>query len=152
MNLPDKIFAQISCEGGSNLSDIIIELKIKAGRKNSYHILFPKTDPNGTAILVRENFIGQFNDHFESGLMDYDGTIETANSTIEVSLFNPAWLIENKNLAMAWPLLKNEKLKWRTKDEQYKYLTICRNNKFDFDPIKFNLDESNQIVMLIISK
>jgi hypothetical protein len=145
MKLPDKIYLQIECKKETDLVDLIVQLKVRSGRKNPYYIFFPKTDENGKSILSNDDFIGQFEDHFESGLMDYDGSVETARPEVEVSLFDPTWLLNNKNLAMAWPLLKNEKPKWRSRWEQYSYMISCVNLKYKLKPFTLNIEESKYI-------
>ncbi len=83
------------------------------------------------------------------GLMDYDGSIESANQVVEISLFDPTWLIENKKLAMAWPLLKHEKTKWKSREEQYNSMTSCRNKEFSFQPFPVDLHMKSEIIFKI---
>ena len=70
---------QVVCEDTPDLDDLIVELKITTGRKNSYRIYFPKIDRSGKATLTGDDFLGQFTDHWESGFMDHSGTPESAN-------------------------------------------------------------------------
>ena len=109
----------------------------------------PKTDEDGKSFLTQVDFVRQFEDHFETGLMDYDGSVEVANPEVEVSLFDPNWLINNKKLAMAWPLLENEKPKWNSREEQYSYMISCENLKFKMKPFLINIEESNRILVNI---
>lgn len=51
--------------------------------------------------MAKNNFIGQFEDHWEMALVDYNGGIESANDNVEVYLYDPNWSIENKNLCLA---------------------------------------------------
>src|SRR5574340_929229 len=101
MNLPEQLVLRVEAAGNNDLSGIIVQMKVRAGRKNPYFIYFPKTDLDGVARLSREDFVGQFKDHWEIGLMDYNGTPESADPAVEVSLFNPSWLIKNRKLALA---------------------------------------------------
>jgi hypothetical protein len=152
MNIPETIFAQVSCKSCTDLGDIIIQLKVKAGRKNPYYIYFPKTESSGKTSLTRDDFIGQFKDHWEMGLMDYDGTPETANSVVEFTLFDPTWLVENKKLALVWPLLNHEKTKWKNRGQQYTFMTNCRNLEFKCRSIKVDLTKTDQIKLEIYRK
>jgi hypothetical protein len=152
MNIPQNIFAEISCKSCNDLSDIIVQLKVKAGRKNHYHIYFSKTNSSGKTSLNIDDFIGQFKDHWELGLMDYDGTPESANPVVEISLFDPTWLIENKKLAMAWPLLKHEKTKWINRQQQYEYMTRCRNRAFGFQSKDVDLSETDRVILEVFPK
>jgi len=152
MKLPKKIYLQIRCEKETDLNGLIVQLKVRAGRKNPYYIFFPKTDINGEAALTQDDFIGQFDDHFETGLMDYDGSIEIAEPEIEVSLFDSTLMMKNKKLAMAWPLLKNEKSKWSSRKEQYSYMVSCANSRFKMKPFFFNVEEYDSITVDVETK
>ena len=72
MILPSEIRVKASCNGSHDLSGIIFQLRVRSGSKNPYHIYFPKTDSTGVAIISSEDFRGQFTDHYEMGLMDYN--------------------------------------------------------------------------------
>ena len=152
MNIPENIFAEISCENCDDLSNVIIQLKVKAGRKNPFYITFPKTDASGKTSINRNDFIGQFRDHWEMGLMDYDGTPETANPIVEVSLFDPTWLTENKELAMAWPLLKYEETKWSNRKQKYEYMTMCENLKYYSQSMEIDLSKTDKIKFRVYEK
>ena len=145
MKLPEKIYLEIKSKKETELEDLIVQLNVRSGRKNPYHIFLPKTDKDGRAIISKDDFKGQFEDHYGTGLMDYDGSIETAKPEVEVSLFDPAWMIENKKLALAWPLLKNEKPKWKSRQEKYNYMISCRNPKFRMKQFLFNIEKLNCI-------
>lgn len=140
MKLHEKIKIKLFNENKLILENIIIQMKVISGTKNPYYIHFPKTDLNGISILTKKDFIGQFEDHYEIGLMDYNGTIESANSIVEISLFDPTWMIDNKFNSLAWPLLKNEKLQWNSRDEKYKYMTSSNNLNFYIDPVSIDLN------------
>ena len=81
------------------------------------------------------------------GLMDYNGTPETADPVVEVSLFDPSWLIENRKLALAWPLLEHEKERWVSREEQYNYMVNNRNSQFSCATTSVNLHETQEIVL-----
>jgi hypothetical protein len=149
MKLPENIYLQITNKKGTKVKDIILQLKVRSGTKNPYYIFFPKTDENGESTLSQNNFIGQFEDHFETGLMDYNGSIQLANPEVEVSLFDPTWMKENKKLSLAWPLLKNEKPIWKSREEKYNYMISCTNPKYKMKTFMSNIEDSNQIVVTI---
>lgn len=149
MKLPHKIKVILESDKDADLRDIIVQLKVRAGNKNPYYIYFPKTNRSGASTLTQEDFIGQFKDHWEKGLMDYNGDINSANPNLEVSIFDPTWLLKNRKLALAWPLLKYEEIKWRTRKEQYEYMIGCKNKDFKGTPIMINLEKESEFKMSI---
>lgn len=149
MEVPEIISLEMKSDDVRDLSGIVVQLKVTAGTKNPYYILFPKTDKNGLAKLLKEDFIGQFTDHYEQGLMDYNGSPEDASSIVEVSLFDSTWLVANKKLALAWPLLKYEKTKWKTRIEQYDYMISCKNREFSAGTINADLNKSSLIKLQV---
>ena len=152
MEAPDRISVQVIDNSGNGVEGIIIELKVVSGRKNPYTILSPKTDKNGTAQITKSDFIGQFEDHWEMGLMDYNGNIETANNEIEAYLYNPEWTIENKDSCLAWPLLKNEIPLWESREAKYEYLISCANKKYKSKLQIVNINESSDITVKVRKK
>ena len=147
MNVPERMTVRVVSTPESDPSGIIVELTVSAGPKNPYHIYFPKTDVSGVAVLTRDDFIGQFTDHWEAGLMDHGGTPESADSTVKVSLYDPSWSLENREAALAWPLMKHERTKWSSRNEQYSYRTSSRNLEFIVSPIMADLEKSTDIVL-----
>ena len=147
MKIPERVRVRVHGEGEADLSDLIVELIITAGHKNPYRIYFPKTDQMGSATLTRDDFLGQFRDHWEAGLMDHDGTPEAATSLVRVALYDPRWSIENADAALAWPLLTHERTKWSSRDEQYRYRTSTRNTKFLASPVDVDLEKTNDIAL-----
>jgi hypothetical protein len=145
MELFENIYLQIECKKETDLKGLIVQLKVRSGNKNPYYIFFPKSDGKGKSQLSRNDFIGQFEDHFEMGLMDYNGSIQTANPSIEVSLFDPTWMLNNKKLYMAWPLLKNEKPNWNSREEKYNYMVSCTNLEFKMKPFIIDIEKSTTI-------
>ena len=138
---------RVECDNETDLSGFIVELTVTAGRKNPYRIYFPKTDCSGVATLTRDDFVGQFKDHWEAGLMDHTGTPETADSLVRVGLYDPQWSISNPDAALAWPLLTHERTKWSSREEQYRYRTSSRNAEFVAPPIDVDLEKTNDIVL-----
>lgn len=78
MKLAGSVQLRVVCDKTPDLSEIIVELHIQSGTKNSYCIVFPKTDTRGLAVLSRSDIVEQFEDTWESGLMDYNGDLNTA--------------------------------------------------------------------------
>src|SRR5207248_2835791 len=111
MKLPERISLQIFCRSAIDLSGLIAELIVSSGDKNPYRIYFPKTDNFGKTTLTRNDFIGQFRDHWESGLMDHTGDIDSADAIVQVDLYDPRWSLQNRDRALAWPLLSYEHIK-----------------------------------------
>jgi hypothetical protein len=152
MKIPERIIVHAVSRGESDLSGLIVELTVTTGQKNPYRIYFPKTVSSGVATLTRDDFIGQFTDHWEAGLMDYSGTPESAASTVRVGLYDPSWSLENRDAALAWPLLKHERKKWSSRDEQYRYRTSSRNKEFLVSPIMVDLERTSDIVLPVQRK
>jgi hypothetical protein len=146
MKIYEKIELQIKCKGQKDLSDILVGLKIKAGTKNTYLVLFPKTDRYGRAELIKEDLVGQFDDHIEMGLMDYNGTLENAENEVEVSLLDITKIRENKGSLLAWPLRSHEKKKWKTREEEFLYKLTSPNEKYLQSKLLINLKSTNKIL------
>jgi hypothetical protein len=152
MNVPKYTTVQVVSEEVSDLSDIIVELTVSTGRKNPYHIYFPKTDRSGVATLSREDFVGQFKDHWQSALMDHSGTPESADPVVRVTLYDPSWSIHNPALALAWPLLEHERTKWSSREEEYRSRVSSRGGDFIATPITVDLHETQDIVLRVMKK
>ena len=143
MIIPDLIEINIQCKHYSELQDIIIQMVIFSGTKNHYTICFPKTDSFGNSKLYKSDIIGQFEDHYESGIMDYNGTIESASSVVAISLFDDTFFKNNKPLVLAWPLLHNEKRTWQSRKDYYDYLVMNRNSYFNGQVLNVDLHSPN---------
>lgn len=152
MELPDKITFNVFDKSKQAIEGIIIEVKVYSGTKNPYIILSPKTDSSGKAEIEKTNFIGQYEDHWEMGLMDYNGTIQDAKTKVEVYLFNPDWPIKNKDACLAWPLLKNEKPLWDSREEKYNYLISCVNQKYKAKKQTVSFNEDSNIEITVAKK
>src|SRR5699024_10030353 len=100
MRIPDAIQLQLQCRTTQDLADIVVELEVSTGLKNPYFIRFPRTDAVGKAILTRDDFIGQFKDHWEQGLMDYQGGPDDAKPNVSARLFNVGRLRTHKHLSL----------------------------------------------------
>lgn len=152
MKVPQQIRVRVSCDGEADLSGLIVELTVWAGKKNPYRIYFPKTDLSGVTILARGDLVGQFEDHWEAGLMDHAGTPETADSLVRIGLYDPTWSIDNADAALAWPLLRYERTKWSSREEQYRYRTSTRNAEFVVSPVEIDLDKTTDIVLPVMRR
>lgn len=142
MHVPDRITVHVTSDEGADVSGIIIQMTVTTGQKNPYYVSFPKTDTAGIATLTRDDFIGQFEDHWESGLMDHAGTPEDADCRVVVKLYDPSWSIANRDLALAWPLLKHERTKWSSREEEYQSRVSSRNRDFIATPITVDLHQT----------
>ena len=141
MRVPETISIQLQCQDAVDLSGIICEIEIAAGSKNLYYIVFPKTDQNGRSSLSADDVKGQFEDHWEQGLMDYNGTLDSASPMVAVRLHNRKQAASAEKTLRAWPLLKGQISKWRSRAEQVDYLLSSRNDLFHMRLIYWNLEK-----------
>lgn len=132
MILPPIFTLQVDGPQNSDLSGLIFGIRIASGTKNLYHIYFPKTSANGKAQLTTEAFRGQFNDHGETFIMDYNGSIEAASDIVNLELYDPRLLVKAKEQISLWPLSKYEKSVWKSRQEMLDYFLSCRNQEFYF--------------------
>lgn len=150
MNLPESISLKVlEARTGMPLPELLVGIRVRAGRKNDYHILFQKTDANGEARLVGDDFRGQFEDHWESGLMDYDGSISVASPVVTMYLFDVGRYRAMSERILAWPLLKNEGKKWKNRKDKFEYISSCRNAEFHPFEVEVNLEEKDRIELKI---
>ena len=147
MTLPPQIELRAKCTEVSDLSDIIFEMQITAGSKNPYRILFPKTTADGRSALSGSEVAGQFQDHWEMALMDYDGTLDQAAELVTLRLFDPALVRERYNELLGWPLFTSERRRWKSRREFLDDLLSCRNEQFTFSGISVRLPESALIYL-----
>ncbi len=153
MNVPAEIKVVVDEEAsGAPVKDAIVELTVRAGRKNPYRICFPKTDGAGAAMIARDDFIGQFQDHWEAGLMDYDGSVDSASPVVLVALFDDARMRAHKRLVLAWPLLKHEAEKWKSRREAFDYLASCSNAQLRASSRSVDLHASSTIHFSVARK
>jgi hypothetical protein len=143
MELPDKILLQAKSKGQADLSGLIFAIQVQAGTKNSYSILFPKTDVNGLAALNAEDFRHQFNDHHELAMMDYDGSVESACQTVEINLLNVQRMAESG--VLAWPWTQYERKSWKSKKEKADYFLSSANEEFFFFPLTVRIESGRTI-------
>lgn len=149
VKVSERLTVRVACEGEVALSDIIVELMISTGRKNPYHLYFPKTDHNGMATLTRDEIVGQFADHWEAALMDHSGTLEEASPLVRVRLYDPTWSVANPCTALAWPLMKHERTIWSTREEGRRYRISSRNAEFVASVIEVDVEKTSNIVLTL---
>ena len=152
MNIPERVNVQVCLKSGEPVADLIVQMTVRAGDKNPYHIEFPKTDRSGTASLRREEFIGQFRDHWDAGLMDHNGTPESAHPEVEVCLYDPTPLILDPQLSHAWPLLTYERTRWSSRLQRYDYRVSSRNRAFSLEPVRVNIEDTPHISLVVEPK
>jgi len=137
---------------GAPVKDAIVELTVRAGRKNPCHICFPKTDGAGSARITRDDFIGRFEDHWEAGLMDYDGSVVSASPVVLVTLFDDVRMRADERLVLAWPLLKHEAKKWKSRREAFDYFASCSNAQLRAASRSVDLHASSTIHFPVATK
>jgi hypothetical protein len=147
MTLPPRVELRARCSEASDLSGLIFEMQITAGSKNAYRILFPKTTPQGCSALTAGEVTGQFTDHWEMALMDYNGTLEAAVEIVTLRLFDPAPAREHYDELLAWPLFTHERSRWESRREFLDDLLSCRNEQFTFSGLSVRLAESPLIYL-----
>ena len=132
MKLPPVIQLKIDSPDGGDLSGLIFIMQVTSGTKNQFHISLPKTATDGTTQITAEDFQGQFYDHYEMGLMDYNGSVEAARDVVGLFLYDPRLMEKGKDEISAWPLSTDERKHGRSRQERIDYLVSCRNREFDF--------------------
>jgi hypothetical protein len=142
MTLPPQIELRARCAEASDLADIIFEMQITAGSKNPYRILFPRTTPDGRTAMTASEIAGQFRDHWEMALMDYNGTLDDAVEVVTLRLFDPASVREHYDELLAWPLFTHESSRWKSRREFLDDLLSCRNDQFTFAGLSVRLPET----------
>ncbi len=151
MKLPEKIDIQVVCDGESNLDDIIIQMTVLAGTKNPFLIDFPKTNKEGKTSITAVDFKDQVDVQYEMGLMDYNGSIETASQIVSIDLdsrYKNKLFIE---ISRKGYLNGYERLKWASSDEMISYYLSCRNDKFYTKPQSAEI-RPNEIIQFILNK
>jgi hypothetical protein len=145
MEIAQRIELTLSSDQAGSLSDLIVGMRITAGTKNPYRIYFPKTDVHGCTALEQVVVLGQFKDHWEEGLMDFNGTLESASQSATFFLFNVRDLQTNLKIALAWPLLTYEKTVWRSRREQVDYFLSCRNDQYSLPETDVPIPRNGQV-------
>jgi hypothetical protein len=130
MDISSRLELAISSNEADPPIGLIVGMRISAGTKNPYRIYFPKTDESGRTTLDKAAILGQFKDHWEEGLMDFNGTLESAGQTATFFLFNVRELQTHLDRAMAWPLFTHEKTVWQSRSEQVSYFLSCCNSQY----------------------
>lgn len=152
MNVPEQLKVRVIAPDETDLSGFIVELTVSTGRRNPYHIRFPKTDHHGVATLSRDDFVGQFTDHWEAGLMDHYGNVDDASSIVTVALYEPSRAIANPKGSLSWPLMRHERTKWSSREEEYRYRVSTRNVDFVARPLTVDLQTTSEITLQVRRK
>ena len=152
MRVPQIIAVQVVSAGAADLGNLIVQIKIDPGYRNAYFICLPKTDKAGKSEIRRDDFKGQYEDHFEIGLMDYAGALNQQGPMVEVSLFDDTWVRENKHLALTWPLLTHQKRNWSSRQAHYDHMVSSNNRAFQCRPIKVDLHETSTIQLPVVRR
>src|SRR5437762_8588071 len=136
MTLPPQIELRARCAEADDLFGLIFRMQISAGYKNPYGILFPKTDSAGHTRLTAEDIKGQFTDHWEEALMDYNGSIDDANELVTIRLWDPAALARvTRRASRLAAIHSSARARWQTRRDYLDYMASCRNDEFAFDGI-----------------
>jgi hypothetical protein len=147
MTVPPQIALRARCSEASDLSGIIFEMRVIAGTKNPYRIYFPKTAADGSTHLSAEDIEGQFNDHQEMALMDYNGNLRDASDMVTIRLFDPAPTRQRYTELLLWPLFPHERTQWESRQQLLDHMLSCRNADFTFDCVTTGLSE-NRVIYL----
>jgi hypothetical protein len=126
------------------ISGIIPSVKLYSGTKNPYFIIFNKTDELGVTKLSYDEIYGQFLDHHEVGLMDYNGSIDKIISA-SINILDLSDFKKNLRSINAWPLLKHEKTNWDDRKKKSNYILSSNNELYKMndcivDKINFNFE------------
>jgi hypothetical protein len=144
-----KIVAKCSDQ---RLGNIILQLKIKAGTKNDYYIFFYKTNIQGESCLHKSDIYEQFKVNQEIFMMDYNGTIETANPIVEISLLEIELFRKSLSIIRTLGLSSYDKKLWNNIDEKIDYFLSSDNDKFLLEPIHVDFEKSTQILIELLNK
>ena len=149
MNTPEKIVARLRSDSGVDPSGVVLQLTIRSGHRNPYEILLPKTDHSGVSELTSVELVGQFKDHWESGLMDHNGTVDSASPVVDVKLFDKRQFVASRKQLLAWPLLKHERSRWHSREDWFEYYSTCRNEEFAGPEIHVNLEKTPEFLFVV---
>lgn len=156
MKLPERIDIQVVCDGEGNLGDIIVQMTVRAGTKNPFLIYFPKTNKEGKTSITDIDFKDQVDFQITMGLMDYNGSIETASQVVSIDLGLPYRDKSPEDKRFLEIIRKShlqgyERLKWLSSDEMVSYYLSSRNDEFNTKPQSVEI-RSNEIIQFAISK
>lgn len=147
--VPDKIVGYVRCDEGGDPSGIILQVTVRSGHRNPYQILMPKTQLSGQTELSRDEFIGQFKDHWEYALMDHNGTPENASPVVTVRLFDRSMFLASRQSLLSLPLLTHERKRWQSREQWFEYHASCRNHEFAAPAADVDLEVSPEFVYVI---
>jgi len=134
------------------LAGLIFTMCVTAGSKNPYFIMFPKTSADGTTHITEQDFRGQFKDHGDTFIMDYNGSVETASDVVTFKLYDQRLMEKGREQIARWPLSKYERTVWKSRKEFIEYLLSGRNREFDFEEQYVRLPTSGVIHLTVTRK
>ncbi len=86
MELPQRLIFKLYAMVRINLGDVIVRMTVRAGTKNPFLIEFPKTNKEGKTSITAIEFKEQVDFQSAMGVMDYNGSIETASQVVSIDL------------------------------------------------------------------
>jgi hypothetical protein len=152
MILPLIFNLKVDCPQGGNLSGLLFMMRVTSGSKNPYHIYFPKTSDDGRSQLTAESFRGQFKDHGETFIMDFNGSVESASDVVVFELYDSRLMKEDKGKVSRWPLSKYEKTVWHSRKEFMDYFISCSNPEFEFEKQSIRIPVDGAISLTVNRK
>jgi len=99
-------------------------------------------DAGGHTRLAAKEIEMQFTDHWDMGLMDYNGSLQEANDLVTIHLWDLRSFRQHIDDVLAWPLLSYEKTRWKSRREWFDYMGSCRNDEFTFGGVSIRLPET----------
>lgn len=130
MELPSIVDIFVTDHVGIPVPNLIMGMRISVGNKNPYRIYFPKTNFAGHSSLSADDIAGQFKDHWEEGLMDYNGTLENADQSVDLFLPDVRLIRSGQRAFLVWPLLTHEKTAWASRQEKLDYFLSSANEHY----------------------
>lgn len=149
MRLDSDLSITVVDQSGGPVAELLVEFEVSTGVKNPYFIQFPKTDSAGKARLSPRDLDGQWRDHWESGLMDYSGTVADASPLVRMRLFDVSGLKANRENALRWPLLSHERTKWGTRSEAFEYMASSSNPGYLMEPLSVDLERHAEVSIVV---
>jgi hypothetical protein len=156
MKLPSQIDIQLVCDNENKLDGLIVQMTVRAGTKNPFLIYFSKTNKEGQTSITAIDFKDQVDFQITMGIMDYNGSIETASQVVNIDLGLPyrKELLEDKRFLESIRkgyLQGYERLKWSSSAEMVSYYLSSRNNEFITKPQSVEL-RPNEIIQFVTHK
>jgi hypothetical protein len=152
MTLPPTFTLTVDCPQGGDLSGLLLQMTVTSGTKNPYHIFFPKTSADGKTSLTADSFRGQFKNHGDVFIMDYNGSVEVASDVVTLQLYDTRLMIKGRKQSLRWPLSKYERTVWKSRQEYVDYFLSCRNLEFEFEKQTVRIPADGAIHLTVTKK